>query len=504
MDFNVSRNFDFTYSDLLQQIKSLNFINQAFINGQYVDAQSQKTFSCVSPRDGSVLTEVASCEQADVDLAVACAKKSFHSGVWANMSPVGRKKILLKLADLIEENALEFSLLETLDMGKPIAYSFHHDVVGTVANVRWLAECIDKLYDEIAPTSRDALALITREPCGVVGCVTPWNFPLYLACAKVIPALAVGNSVVIKPAEQSPLSTLKLAELMTEAGIPDGVFNVIPGFGETAGQALGLHKDVDVLSFTGSTEVGRMFLRYSADSNMKRVLLECGGKSPNIIMTDCKDLDYAVQIAANVFYNQGEVCTARSRLLVDKSIQAAVLEKLSHTCDRFVPSDPLDPDTKMGAMVDETQMQRVLEYINIGEQEGAEKIRGGNRVKKDTGGYYIEPTIFSNVKNSMRIAQEEIFGPVVSVIGFDNLDEAIEIANDTSYGLAASLWTQDINKALTTARALRSGSVSINAITSGNETTPFGGYKQSGIGREGSLHGFYNYTELKTTWISLT
>ncbi len=491
------------YNILLKKAESIQFKNQAFINGAFVPAKSGKTFSCISPRNGNTLTDVASCDKTDVDLAVSFAKKTFEQGVWAKQSPQERKKVLLRLADLLEKNALELALLETLDMGKPIHNSLNDDLAWTIDKVRWVAECIDKLYDQVAPTGDDALALITREPVGVIGCITPWNFPLYLACAKIIPALATGNSVVLKPAEQSPLSTLRLAELCIEAGIPEGVINVLPGFGETAGQAIGLHPDVDVISFTGSTEVGGYFLRYSAESNMKRVLLECGGKSPNIILADCGDIDTVAQAAAGVFYNQGEVCIARSRIIIDRKIQDQFLEKLLQYSQDYTPGDPLDPSIKMGAMVDQTQMQRVLDYITVGQQEGAKLNIGGKQAKLKNNGYYIEPTVFTAVNNDMRIAREEIFGPVVSVIGFDHVDEAIKIANDTDYGLAASVWTKNIDHAFKVARALRAGSVAVNSTNGGNAATTFGGYKQSGIGREGSLHDFDNYTEYKTTWIGL-
>jgi len=371
--------------------------------------------------------------------------------------------------------------------------------------VRWYAEAIDKIYDQIAPTASDTLAMITREPLGVIGIVVPWNFPLFLACSRLAPALAMGNSVIIKPAEQSPLTAIYLAELAAEAGIPAGVLNVVPGLGETAGMALGLHPDVDGVTFTGSTEVGKLFLRYSAESNMKRISLECGGKSPNIVMADCEDLDKAAQESARgVFSNQGEVCCAPTRLLVEESIKDEFMEKLKLFKNKFQPGDPLDPNTIMGAMVNQTQMQRVLHYIELGKTEGAQLTFGGNRVLENTGGYFIEPTVFTNVKNNMTIAREEIFGPVLATLSFKNIEEAIKIANETSYGLAASLWTRDINKAHKTARALRAGVVSINCIQSGDMTTPFGGYKQSGIGRESSLHALNFYTELKTTWIDLS
>lgn len=494
-----------THAEIKEHVAKIRFRNQAFINGRYVNAQSGKTFDCINPATGQVLTQIAACDKADVDLAVNAARKAFDSGVWSHQSPQERKKILLAFAALLEKNQLELALLDTLDVGKPIHNSFTGDVPSAIDCVRWFAESIDKIYDQVAPTDINTLAMITREPLGVIGAVVPWNFPLYLACARIAPALAMGNSIIVKPAEQSPLSAIYIAELATQAGIPDGVLNVLPGFGETAGMALGLHTDVDGITFTGSTEVGKLFLKYSAESNMKRISLECGGKSPNIVMADYEDLDKAAKAAARgVFYNQGQVCCATTRLLIAESIQDKFLEKLNLYKEKFQPGDPLNPQSTAGAIVDNTQLQRVLKYIAQGKTEGAQLAFGGNRKLENTGGFFVEPTVFINVKNNMVIAKEEIFGPVLATITFKNVAEAIKIANATTYGLAASLWTRDINLAHKTARALRAGVVSVNCIDSGDHTTPFGGYKQSGIGREASLHGLSFYTELKTTWIDLS
>jgi acyl-CoA reductase-like NAD-dependent aldehyde dehydrogenase len=402
------------------------------------------------------------------------------------------------------KNRDELALLETLDMGKPITYSTRVDIPGSANTVQWFAEAIDKVYDEVAPTPGNVVAMITREPAGVVACVVPWNFPLLMACWKISPALAAGNSVILKPAEQSPLTAIRLAELAAEAGIPEGVFNVLPGFGETAGQALGRHMDVDVIAFTGSTEVGKYFLKYSGESNMKQVWLECGGKSPNIVLGDAPNLDVAAQRTAfGIWFNQGEVCTAGSRLIVEDKIKDQFLEKVMAIGQKMQPGDPLDPKTQMGAMVDESQTRRVMGYIEAGRNEGAKLKMGGKQVHVDNAGCFIEPTVFDGVDNKMKIAQEEIFGPVLSVIPVKDPEQALTVANDTIYGLASAIFTADINKAFKFAKGLRAGSVWVNTYDGGDITTPFGGYKQSGIGRDKSLHAFDKFTQVKTTWIQL-
>ena len=487
------------------QAEGLDYRNQCFIDGRFVDAASGKTFDCVSPIDGKVLTQVAAGDQEDVDRAVKAARTAFEDGRWSGLAPARRKKVLLRWADLLEQHASELALLETLDMGKPIGDSAKIDIPAVVGCIRWNAEAVDKIYDEVAPTGSDAVAMLVREPMGVIGAVVPWNFPLLMAAWKMGPALATGNSMVIKPAEQSPLTMIRAAELAVEAGIPEGVLNVVPGFGETAGQALGRHMDVDGVAFTGSGEVGKLFMKYSAESNMKRVSLECGGKTPNIIMADAPDLDAAATAAAwGIFFNQGEVCNAGSRLLVEDKVKDEVVEKIMKVAQGMRVGDPLDPATQIGAMVDEGQMQRVLGYIEKGEAEGAEVKLGGKRILSNSGGYYIEPTVFDGVKNDMTIAQEEIFGPVLSTITFGDYDEAIKIGNDTIYGLAAAVWTRDIKKAHRAAKALRAGSVWVNCFDAGDMTTPFGGFKQSGFGRDKSLHALEKYTELKTIWIDLS
>ena len=493
-----------TMEDWKSQAANLVFRRQAFIDGAYVDAASGKTFPCLSPIDGSVLTEVAACDAEDVDRAVKAARRAFDAGVWSREAPAKRKRVLQKFADLIRKHRDELALLETLDMGKPIRYSSAIDIPGSAGCVAWYAEAIDKVYDEIAPTGPAAVAMITREPLGVVGAVVPWNFPLMMACWKLGPALAAGNSVVLKPAEQSPLTALRVAELAAEAGLPEGVVNVVPGYGETAGRAIGLHMDVDAVAFTGSTEVGKYFLEYAGQSNMKQVSLECGGKTPNIVMADAPDLDAAAKGAAfGIYFNQGEVCNAGSRLLVQESIKDEFVEKVMAVGRRLQPGDPLDPKTHMGAMVDDVQTERVMGYIEAGKEAGAKLRMGGARVRQETGGYYIEPTLFDEVDNAMKIAQEEIFGPVLATIGFKDIDEAVRIGNDSIYGLAAAVWTSDITTAHRAARDLRAGTVWVNCFDHGDITVPFGGFKQSGFGRDKSLHALDKYSQLKTTWIAL-
>lgn len=490
--------------DYRTRISQVSYRNQAFINGKFAAAASGETFDCISPIDGQVLTKVAACDTEDVERAVKAARTAFEKGTWSQMAPMQRKRILLRWVALIEKHAQELALLETLDVGKPITQSQAVDLSSTVKCLQWYAETADKVYDELAPARPDSISMITREPIGVVGCVVPWNFPLLMASWKLGPALATGNSVILKPAEQSPLTALRIAELAAEAGLPDGVFNVLPGFGETAGQALGRHMDVDMIAFTGSTEVGKFFLRYAGESNMKHVALETGGKSPNIVFGDVADINHAAATAAaGVFYNSGQVCTAATRIIVQEKIKDQFVELVAKHADKWRPRDPLDPKTSMGSMVDESQMERVLNYIDIGRKEGAKVAFGGERAKLNSGGFYVEPTIFDDVKNSMRVAQEEIFGPVVVTIPFKDDEEAVKIANDTIYGLQASLWTRDITRAHKVARALRAGTVNINSTDGGDITAPFGGYKQSGIGRDKSLHALEKYQQIKHTYIQL-
>ena len=421
------------------------------------------------------------------------------------MAPRDRKAVMLRFADLIRANLEELALLESLDMGKPIGDSTVIDVPGAARCIQFYGEAIDKLYDEVAPTADSALGLITREPIGVVAAIVPWNFPILMASWKIGPALAAGNSVILKPSEKSPLTAIRLAELAAEAGVPAGVFNVLPGYGNTVGKALALHMDVDCIAFTGSTWVGKQIMQFAGQSNLKRTWLECGGKTPNIVFADCPDLDAAARATASgIFYNMGEMCTAGSRLLVEESIKDEFIEKVIAAGHAMFPGDPLDPNSKMGAIVDDIQLDRVMGYIEAGKEGGARVRLGGERVLKETGGYFIAPTIFDNVTNDMKIAQEEIFGPVLSTITFKDEAEALKIANDSMYGLAAAVWTANISKGHRMARGLRAGTIWVNCFDEGDMTVPFGGYKQSGNGRDKSLHALDKYVELKATWVDLT
>lgn len=478
---------------------------QLFIDGELVDARSGKRFSAINPATGESITDVALGDAADIDTAVEAAKASFQDGRWSGRSPRDRGQVLIRLAELIRANAEELQLLETLDVGKPIRYSGRVDVNQAAHTYAWYGEAADKLYDEIAPTGPEALGLITREPLGVVGAVTPWNFPMMMNSWKLAPALMAGNSIVLKPAEQSPLTAIRIAALALEAGVPTGVLNVVPGYGETAGRALGLHPSVDGITFTGSTEVGKLFLEYSGKSNMKRVSLETGGKTPNIIFADAPDLDFAIgAVGFSIFWNTGEMCIAGSRLLVERPIYDEVVERVGASTGSWNPGNPLDPATKAGPVVDNTQLESVMGYIRRGREEGARLVAGGNRTLTETGGFFVEPTVFADVDNSMDIARNEIFGPVLSIIPFEDQDEALRIANDTRYGLSAALWTSNLARAHTMAAGLRAGTIWVNNFDTSDITAPFGGYKESGFGgKDKSLHALDKYTHIKTTWINL-
>ncbi|WP_422677594.1 aldehyde dehydrogenase [Billgrantia ethanolica] len=490
-----------TLADWQARAAELSFESRAFIDDTFLAAESGDTFESRNPATGELLAQVASCDEPDAARAVAVARRAFADGAWSRLAPGKRKKTLLRLAELMEANKHELALIDTLDMGKPISSSLG-DMNGAIACIRYQAECIDKLYGEVAPTGEETLALVLREPIGVVAAIVPWNFPLMMTAWKVAPALAAGNSVILKPSEKSPLSALRLAQLAREAGIPRGVFQVLPGFGHTVGKALALSMEVDCLAFTGSTAVGKQLMQYAGQSNLKRVYLECGGKSPNLVFADCKDLDLvASHAAAAIFHNQGEVCIAGSRLLVENTIRDDFVERVLKAAENMQPGDPLDPDSFMGAIVDEAQHRRILDYIRQGVQEGARLRTGGKAI--DGPGLFIPPTVFDGVTPQMTIGREEIFGPVLAVFGFDTEEEAVAMANDTPYGLAAGLWSQDIDRIMRVTRRLQSGQVFVNNWAGGDQTMPFGGVKQSGNGRDKSHHSLEEYSELKSVWMSL-
>jgi acyl-CoA reductase-like NAD-dependent aldehyde dehydrogenase len=492
---------DKTKQDWTSLAAELEFEGRAFINGRYQDALSGETRPTVSPGDGRKLCDVANCGTEDADLAVGIARSAFESGVWAEMAPADRKMVLVRWAELIADHADEIALLECLDVGKPIADTTGVDVPSAVRTIRWSGEAIDKVYDEIPPTPANTLALVQRLPLGVVAAIVPWNFPLSTTAWKLAPSLATGNSVILKPASNTPLSALRIAGLASEAGLPDGVLQVLPGPGGSLGRHLSLHEDIDGLTFTGSTEIGKQLMIYSGESNLKRTFLELGGKSPNIVFADA-DLDKAALFAAiAVFYNGGQTCTAGTRLIVEDRVRDKFVEMVVEKSRAWMPGHPLDPATTMGPMIDAAQLKTVADYVGVGQEEGARLMFGGKQVMTDSGGCYHEPTVFDGVDNNMRIAREEIFGPVLSVIGFKDAEEAVRIANDSIFGLAGAVWSNDINTAHKVAKAVRVGTMGINNYFGGDITVPFGGFKQSGNGRDKSMHAFDDYTELKTTWI---
>jgi acyl-CoA reductase-like NAD-dependent aldehyde dehydrogenase len=487
-------------ADWEQKVAPLRPEGRAVIGGRLVAARDGRTFEKRSPIDGRVIAEVARCGPADVDAAVAAARASFASGVWRRSDPKERKRVLIRFAERIRADIERLALLETLDVGKPILNSINVDVTNAADCIAYYAEFADKLYDEIAPTGPNDLALIRREPLGVIAGIVPWNYPLIISAWKLGPALLTGNSVVLKPAEQSPLSAIRLAELALEAGLPPGVLNVVPGFGEETGKPLALHPDVDMVSFTGSTEVGKLMLRYAGESNMKRVALECGGKSPHVVLRDA-DLEAAAEgIAWGIYYNAGETCHAGSRVIVHNQVREKLISAIAKVADTITLGHPLDPATQMGALIDQGHMQRVLGYIDGGVAEGARIALGGRRALESTGGYYVEATVLDEVRPQMRVAREEIFGPVLTVTGFESEADALTIANDSIYGLAAAVWTTDINAAHHWSSALRAGTVWVNSFDRSTLATPFGGFKQSGFGRDRSPHAIDKYADLKTIW----
>lgn len=482
---------------------SLHLDGRMWVAGERTASRQEEAFDCISPIDGKVLCKVARGRDEDVDLAVTVARSAFEKKRWAGQSPSARKKVMQRWAELLLEHRDELALLETLDMGKPINNSLMFDVPAAATCLAWYGEAIDKIYDEIAPTAKTSLAMIRREPMGVVGAIVPWNYPMMMTAWKLGPAIAAGNSVVLKPSERSPLTALRMAELAALAGIPAGVLNIVPGYGTEAGEALAMHPGVDAIAFTGSTSTGRRIIECSGKSNLKRVHNELGGKSANIVFADCSDLDRAAKVAAFcIFFNQGESCNAPSRLLLEEDIADLFIEKLLKEVPKYAPGHPLG-NTAMGALVDERHLEMVLGYIERGISAGATCLTGGRRALEDMGGCYVEPTIFDRVDNSMELAQKEIFGPVLSIIRFKGEEQAIQFANHSSYGLHAGVWSDDLNKALRVAGKLQAGTIHVNSYNEDDITVPFGGYKQSGNGRDKSLHAFDNYTELKTIWVGL-
>ncbi len=475
-----------------------------WIDGAAWEAASGETLDVISPIDGTRLTTIANGAHADVDRAVAAARRSFDSGVWSRAAPAERKRVMHKIADLIEKHALELAVLGVRDNGTEISMALRAEPGSAAGTFRYYAEAADKVYGEIAPTAQNVLGLVHREPVGVVAAIVPWNFPLMIGAWKVAPALAAGNSVVLKPSETASLTLLRIAQLCSEAGLPDGVLNVVTGHGSQAGEALGLSMDVDVLAFTGSGGVGRKLLEYAARSNLKRVYLELGGKSPNIVFADAADLDQAAKVSAfGIFRNSGQVCVAGSRLLVQRSVHAEFVEKVSSIAAALKVGDPLDLSTQAGAVSSAEQLEKDLHFVTEAAREGATLVTGGSRVLQETGGFYMQPTVFDHVTPQMPLAREEVFGPVLGVMAFDDEEEAVRLANSTVYGLAAAVWTSNLSTAHRMVRAIRAGVVHVNTYGGPDITVPLGGVRQSGNGHDKSLHALDKYTDLKTAWIQL-
>lgn len=483
----------------------INFPILPFINGKYQKPKAGNTMETINPATGKVLAKVYACDAADVDFAVDLSRKAFDKGEWSQKHPSERKAVLLKFAQLIEDNQKEIAVLESLESGKPISECVLTDLPETVSTIQWHAEAIDKMYDQMSPASNDSVGLITREPLGVVACVLPWNFPLMMLAWKIAPALAGGNSIIVKPAEQTSMSALRLGELANQAGIPAGVLNILPGMGPEVGEPMGRHPGIEALSFTGSTEVGRLFLEFSAQSNLKKIILECGGKNPAIVLSDADNLDsVAEHCVYAALWNMGQNCTANSRLIVHKEVKEALLTKVKAKITDWKTGDPMDPANQLGAIISHEQYDKILGHIKSAKKEGATLISGGNAIKLGDG-LFIEPTLFSDVTPEMSIAQEEIFGPVFAMMVVDTDEEAINLANNTCYGLQASLFTSNLTKAHRYGRALRAGTVSVNCYAEGDISTPFGGYKLSGFGgRDNSLMAHDQYTETKTLWIDIS
>ncbi|MER8727741.1 aldehyde dehydrogenase [Mesorhizobium sp. M1027] len=484
--------------DYKTQAAALKLPNRMIVDGEQTAALSGKTFPTINPATGKVLAELPAASAADVDKAVAAARLAFEDGRWSKLPPATRKKVLLKLASVIEDNTLDLALMESLDSGKTISDCINIDVPEAINSLRWHAEAVDKIYDQVSPANDASLGLIVREPIGVVGLVLPWNFPLLMLAWKIGPALAAGCTIVVKPAEETSLTTLRVAELALDAGLPAGVFNVLTGDGPDVGEPIGRHPDIDAVSFTGSTETGRRFLKYSSESNLKEVVLEMGGKNPCIVMEDVPDLDaVAAHIGNGAFWNMGQNCSAISRVFVHNDVKDRLIEKLAEVARSWTVGDPLDPDTRIGPLISATHFGKVSGYLG-----GEGKVVAGGKVFNGT---TVEPTIIEFDRHRSKHVREEIFGPIVSVIGVQSLSEAVSLANETEYGLAASVFTADGTRALRAARAIKAGTVTVNCYGEGDAATPFGGYKQSGFGgRDKSLHAHDQYTQTKTLWIDLS
>ena len=490
-----------TLNDVTRLAHELQLADKAFINGGFVPARLGKTMATRNPATGEVIGNIAACDATDVNAAVSAARAAFEAGSWSKRSPGERKAVLLKLVTLMEQELEPLAVLESLDSGKPVSECLAVDVPETIHVLKWHAEAIDKLYDHTAPTG-NALALVVREPIGVVGCVLPWNFPLLMLAWKIGPALAAGCSVVVKPAEQTSLTSLRVAELAFEAGVPAGVLNIVTGTGKEVGEPIGLHPDIDMVSFTGSTATGRRFLHYAAESNLKKVVLECGGKNPALVFNDADDIAaVAGHVLNGAFWNMGENCSATSRLLVQEEVKEALLAEMAKQIGGWTMGNPLDPNNRLGTMISPDHFSKVSSYLDTARQEGLRVLHGGNTEQ----GAYVQPTIIDGVTPKSALFREEIFGPVLCVTTFKTEAEAIALANDTPYGLAASVYTGALNRAIRVSRAIRAGTVTVNCFGEGDATTPFGGYKRSGFGgRDKSFFALDQYTELKTIWIDVS